>query len=258
MQRNTDCYHINKALDFGQYKGLSIGMVVSGFARLPNYWIQETLKDFFENSPETRFKPFGFNYTENYSLDFIKQYLILCSHSPVASGGILGDGHSELKEFFDKELRWNSNSAFKPKPIKLYDKKSGNHDHVLPTGDPQYIEWLIRNVDSFFTYPGALIEFETYSINRWLGFDLERVNDEVFLVKPAFETFRFCFSEEAHSLNEKKFNLSEQLEQQLRDYESSDDYRTHGGPSDGYGGRLDDDFIDDAFGGEADAYWNID
>ena len=28
--------------------------------------------------------------------------------------------------------------------------------------------------------------------------------------------------------------------------------------SDGYGGYLDDHFIDDAFGGEADAYWNID
>jgi hypothetical protein len=37
-----------------------------------------------------------------------------------------------------------------------------------------------------------------------------------------------------------------------------DSYDQYGGPSDGYGGALDDDFINDALGGEVDAYWNID
>lgn len=35
-------------------------------------------------------------------------------------------------------------------------------------------------------------------------------------------------------------------------------YEQYGGPSDGYGGMLDDDFINDALGGEPDAIWNID
>ena len=39
---------------------------------------------------------------------------------------------------------------------------------------------------------------------------------------------------------------------------NSVNYSNYGGPSDGYGGRLDDEYIDDAFGGDADAYWNID
>ena len=42
------------------------------------------------------------------------------------------------------------------------------------------------------------------------------------------------------------------------DFHSSSNYDEHGGPSDGYGGHLSDDFINDALGGEADAYWNLD
>lgn len=36
------------------------------------------------------------------------------------------------------------------------------------------------------------------------------------------------------------------------------EYEEYGGPSDGYGGRLDDDFINDVLDGDPDAYWNID
>ncbi|AWH74383.1 hypothetical protein DCS32_09495 [Dokdonia sp. Dokd-P16] len=39
-------------------------------------------------------------------------------------------------------------------------------------------------------------------------------------------------------------------------YDSS--YEIYGGPGDGYGGHLDDDFINDVLGGHPDAYWNID
>ena len=35
-------------------------------------------------------------------------------------------------------------------------------------------------------------------------------------------------------------------------------FEEYGGPSDGYGGRLDDDFINDVLDGDPDAYWNID
>lgn len=35
-------------------------------------------------------------------------------------------------------------------------------------------------------------------------------------------------------------------------------YDQYGGPSDGYGGHIDDDFINDALGGEPDAIWNLD
>ncbi|MBL85962.1 MAG: hypothetical protein CMO82_04805 [Winogradskyella sp.] len=39
---------------------------------------------------------------------------------------------------------------------------------------------------------------------------------------------------------------------------SSNSYAEYGGPSDGYGGHIDDDFINDVLGGHPDAYWNID
>lgn len=35
-------------------------------------------------------------------------------------------------------------------------------------------------------------------------------------------------------------------------------YSQYGGPLDGYGGSLDDDFINDVLDGKPDAYWNID
>ena len=40
--------------------------------------------------------------------------------------------------------------------------------------------------------------------------------------------------------------------------DNSKSYDQYGGPSDGYGDYLDDDFINDALGGEPSAYWNID
>lgn len=39
---------------------------------------------------------------------------------------------------------------------------------------------------------------------------------------------------------------------------STSSYDEYGGPRDGSGGYLDDDFINDALGGEPEAYWNID
>ena len=39
---------------------------------------------------------------------------------------------------------------------------------------------------------------------------------------------------------------------------SNSNYDEYGGLSDGYGGYIDDDFINDALGGHPDAYWNID
>lgn len=52
--------------------------------------------------------------------------------------------------------------------------------------------------------------------------------------------------------------------QSMRDRSSSQEiseytgFEEYGGPSDGYGGRLDDDYIDDVLDGHPDAYWNID
>lgn len=48
---------------------------------------------------------------------------------------------------------------------------------------------------------------------------------------------------------------------ELDDYESHTNFANfdkYNGPSDGYGGSLSDEFIDDALGGDPEAYWNID
>ena len=42
------------------------------------------------------------------------------------------------------------------------------------------------------------------------------------------------------------------------EFNYTESFEKYGGPGDGYGGNLSDDFIDDALGGEPDAYWNID
>lgn len=41
-------------------------------------------------------------------------------------------------------------------------------------------------------------------------------------------------------------------------YSMQPSYEYYGGPSDGYGGSLDDDFINDVLDGDPEAYWNID
>jgi hypothetical protein len=67
------------------------------------------------------------------------------------------------------------------------------------------------------------------------------------LIKPNFDAIKFMA--EFRSL----YSATDRS-----DKSHGQSYAQYNGPSDGYGGHLDDDFIKDALGGDPDAYWNID
>lgn len=65
-------------------------------------------------------------------------------------------------------------------------------------------------------------------------------------------------AEEMHKNFEERPNFHYSNSRNYNDRENRSSYNQYGGPSDGYGGSLDDDFINNVLDGDPSAIWNID
>lgn len=74
---------------------------------------------------------------------------------------------------------------------------------------------------------------------------------------PDFISAKNSFLRLTSSQQRKSINVSGPNDP-LHYWSNSNGYYQYGGPPDGYGGFVSDDFINDALGGEPDAIWNID
>lgn len=131
---------------------------------------------------------------------------------------------------------------------------------TLRYGQPAYISWLIQNVNYFSLLPSDLNLLEELEINNFLGIWVKRINEHNFLPTPAFTKRKEKFPEHIKALNEKKWEL---FQSQMINNASNDNFEDNKSGSkysysDGYGGFVSDNFIDDVLDGEADAYWNLD
>ena len=258
-------HSLQQKIGFGNYKNVTVEMAFSGTQQLPDSWVMEITKAHFNTTND--FKPLGYHYKENFLLEFTKKYVILSE---------IGTGHSNsehsfddnyfydlLKNYFDKNLCLIDSPKYRTKVIDLHNEILEETKCVLPSGVPDYLDWAIKNTNMIFMNPKDLLLLQGSPVQRWLGLGLERISKEIFRVIPLYKEFYYIFSDEAHIINGTLHNnfLSKKATNTFTEYghdNTTDNYSNYGGPSDGYGGRLDDEYIDDAFGGEADAYWNID
>ena len=275
-------HSLTQQLGFGQYSDLSVQMIFSGSQSVPSFWCQNTLKEFIlsPNALKKISDKAASHLVENYEIEFTRSYIIM-TFVKKADGyfeGLDFDEYDLLNDFFVKELKWKDDSYFRPKPIEMNEEGNTSKQYIMPSGAPDYLEWVIKNTALFFMRPAELLSLQNTPVNKWLGFELVKINEEIFKAIPDFTQIRFLFSKEAIELNEQKYQRYLERLSRLRyadghnlqdyflayetygDYKRGDDdnYSNYGGPSDGHGGRLDDNFIDDALGGEAEAYWNID
>lgn len=93
--------------------------------------------------------------------------------------------------------------------------------------------------------------------------DTKYINEQLSINADTY--FRFCLQvwyDKVDRIRMIEENRQEQIDQSYYDNFSRncslDKYSDYGGPTDGYGGNLTDDFIDDALGGEYGAILNID
>jgi len=125
---------------------------------------------------------------------------------------------------------------------------------IRATGCPSYIEWCIKNVEYFFVTPDTLDALENTKVQIFVRLKALRLGPSIFKIQQFKTEYTNKFSESTKELNNEKYtkyrrNIESEIQQELSDYMYGPE------PSRRY---SDQDFIDDAFGGEASAYWNID
>lgn len=126
------------------------------------------------------------------------------------------------------------------------------------SGSDKELVWLnaLRGVYyyNFILFAGKSLDFSSYnSIKSSMN-----GSDEIWLYSKGLkwypESIRIKIKEQGHVFEEliprTRTNYSEESKR--------GNYSEYGGPSDGYGGYLDDDFINDVLDGDPSAIWNLD
>lgn len=170
----------------------------------------------------------------------------------------------KLEDSID-ELKLNKSHLLLPfrKITKIFHfNKNGNNTVGIKTSieDETIFIYLKRfealtqlNKDEMFILNGSYIYPEFYKAGEILASGNKVQKDNILLKSLNLRFWGTLDEMEDSALD----NLNESGRSE-RNYESKTSHSEYGGVSDGYGGYLDDDFINDALGGDPDAYWNID
>jgi len=247
---------IEQSFKFGKYKGLTIREVFQGtnfinIDLLKNYIFEIITKtdseissdyffldvlDFEISETLIRAKPC----TENYSGNFAKNIENLFSDANSSASRFVGI--LNLDEFNIKNYSLN-----KEKP-------------VLACGNPDYIEWCIRNVDFFYMNPEELSSLQELDVYLFIGISVEHKIEDIYEYKPKIKVIKHLFNEEIININKAKFDteIERDHHSQQNDFANEKSYGKYSGSYAQDVEHWSDQEIDDAFGGDADAYWNID
>jgi len=286
------CFSLNSKLDFGKFKGVSVLDLYQGASYLSRQWIREVIEqlilpEIHQLDMEAR-KNAYFKFNDKY-VDFSISNKILtigaskkCYEFDFGLDWIvLYKFENIIADFLIKKLDAHLVSLLgeRNKPLainydKIFDGLVGDEKETqVAYGNPYYISWLIENVDSFLLNPKSLKVLEGLPINSFEKIDFVSLGNSDFYYYQVKKVYRYEFLQKVHEINQNKWDayvvqmIDEARMHRVKDaaararldiYYNEEDVEENDGYSDGYGGSLKQDYIDDAFGGEADAQWNID
>ena len=126
--------------------------------------------------------------------------------------------------------------------------------YLLLFGSPTYIDWALRETAKFFLHPEDLDLLEASGVMCYPVLKVHKVSSDITKWEISRPTYNFEFSKEAKACNNEKYlKFTEEMksydENELREYLNDINYEPR---------YSDQDLTDDAFGGEASAYWNVD
>lgn len=188
---------------------------------------------------------------------------------------------SEHKEGYDYTKKLRSKEWYDyVKQHNVYNDQSLSYYH----GINPYKLFQNKNISENVAYWGEILIYESLMQSRIVRFKREGCADKlIYSVKAIYNTrtndeieedkltavtktdyLNWCLNvwqdienERIHREENEQFSLEQEYFKSQK-YDQDDNYSQYGGPSDGYGGSLDDDFINGALGGEPDANWNLD
>jgi hypothetical protein len=263
--------------EFGHFKGLTLLEVYRGSGPVSRIII----KYLFENKLH-EFTPFGTASEHNFRIacDGRFVHMLPLKHELDMSDdkGDLSDYKNNyeenfkmINEFFKNILsiefsRYNKNAnaiVIDLNKIVFYDKIthqelvfkiSNEFDKLTFRGSPAYIDWCINNIDTFYVSPDTLDSIEKVDVCVFDKFELEKTSDTLYKIMQYQKKYTYRFPEKTKQVNREKFaDFSSRIEKYINNQEWIEKH--------GDGVRkpyTEQDYIDDAFGGEASAYWNVD
>jgi len=246
------------SLNFGKYKNLSVRQIFQGSDSLPN----SLFKDYFNNN--LSISGFLSNLTSS-ELELIEKLNIFVTEGYfVITSGQAGDDFSKALSslFRNKDTVKERNKGFIPVNSFIYSSNyNKGFDTVKFSAAPEYIEWALKKVESFFIDSEDLIALQNCTCYKYIGIDVKKVDVNLYSFTPLYYSYKYVLDDEAIGKNiaklegyrnvrqDAKTTVEDNFKSTFEKYTNSYVQSTEG---------WSDQEIDDAFGGEPDAYWNID
>ncbi|MCX2837266.1 hypothetical protein OQ279_03805 [Salinimicrobium sp. MT39] len=168
------------------------------------------------------------------------------------------------------QFRKENKSLMKEIHKVRYEDRNGSTRVILETSErsfdiaiaPLTIQSCLGK-DEFLALEGSFINPQFFGVGDKIGKYTCKYNETT--IKELNLRYGIGFQEKVNRIRktiahtrEQEENIEGNSKSNYDDFNHTESYDKYGGPGDGYGGNLSDDFIDDALGGEPDAYWNID
>lgn len=143
--------------------------------------------------------------------------------------------------------------------IQIYS--SSKEKIEIAEGDPQYIEWCIKNIERFYVDIEDMIELQELDVYKFIGIEVSPRDfpEGVYDYKHKMKNLKSSFFKKILDINEKKVKNYDIEVDKDRNREGSNltNYGSSHEKYNGYNGWS-DDVIDDAFEGDPENTWNVD
>jgi hypothetical protein len=253
---------IDQQFNFGKYKGYTLKEVYQGTNAVKSELIEEFLNYQLKSSKHL-------SLLTSDELIFIDTQNIV-----VADGKIYTKPEQDLyrgdwSKAFEKLFR-NRNSIKDRKVgfigLNDFNKKifSSNKSKVaLASANPYYIKWCIETLDDFFILPEDIKLLEKLTTYSYAGIKVVFKTSDCFEYRPFFSEQKYSFSLETLMINEKnRIEANKPNSRNVRfKLDVNEDTDTFTSFANSYAQDVEgysDQEINEIFGGERDAYWNID
>ena len=242
---------------FGKYKNLSIEQIFLGSNDLPfslfkDYFCQNLSSSYFLSN----LKISELELIEKLRLTVTNGYFLICS------GHDNHDYTTALSTIFrNKDTVAERKKGFVPLNDFIYSKVNDTLDYksVKLSAAPEYIEWAIKSHSNFFIDQNDIDFIQGSKCHKYIGLTVRRIDNNVYSFTPLYHSPFYRFEEETLRANLMKMRKA--FEASTRgDINNSTDHN-FGFYKGSYAQDVEgwsDEEIRDAFGGEPDAYWNID
>lgn len=249
MSAQKRAFNLYKPLRFGKYAALSIVEIYSGTGELPAAYCAKYLLDALK-----LFKPLDENYEQFFQVkivdnvlnvsinpkkgyykgvyfknfDFCREVNNTLSEFEFGFPLELYNGY-ELIEEYHRSFSSDEERGEREELIKfIHDEKAYN---IMRYGKPDYISWLIKNVDFFSLSPENLKALERLYVLEFNGMYLRETGQGTYSIHQSFLKSKKEFSSQIKILNGNKWIDFEEIQRQASEAESFESWGDSGSSS---------------------------